>query len=245
MRLIVTRPDPDATRSAESLIRLGHQAILSPMLDVVPARPQVLPAGDFQAVLVTSANAVRTLAGHPERGRLAGAPFLAVGDHTALEARRAGFAARSAGGDAADLVAMAASLCAPEKGPLLWATGESVATDIAAGLAAQGFQVKTAAVYRALMRKRLSDVAAAALADGAADGVLLYSGRSAEAFAAALGAQKLAPLPPDVTVFCLSDACASSLRDLAQGRIVVASRPDQISLFAEVEKAARGSGLPS
>ena len=35
MRLIVTRPEPDATRTARALIRLGHEAILSPMLDIV------------------------------------------------------------------------------------------------------------------------------------------------------------------------------------------------------------------
>ena len=32
MRLIVTRPEPDDDRTGRALIRLGHEAILSPMI---------------------------------------------------------------------------------------------------------------------------------------------------------------------------------------------------------------------
>jgi uroporphyrinogen-III synthase len=238
MRLIVTRPEPDATRSAEALIRLGHQAIVSPMLDIAPVLPKVLPVGDFQAILVTSANAVRALAAHPHRPRLARLPLLAVGDRTALEARRAGFAARSAAGRAEDLVDLAIRLLAPENGPLLYAAGEAMAADIAAMLGARGFAVETAIVYRAAMRPRLAAVAAAALREGIVDGVLLYSARSAQAFAAAVRAEALAPLSPAVMLFCLSEACAAPVRPIAAGPVAVASAPDQIHLFAEVEKAA-------
>src|SRR5262245_45808721 len=99
MRLIVTRPEPDATRTAEALIRLGHVAILSPMLDVANESRVAVPQERFQAVLVTSINAVRTLAGISDRAPITGIPIFAVGDRTALEAKRAGFAtARSADG---------------------------------------------------------------------------------------------------------------------------------------------------
>ena len=49
MRLIVTRPEPDASRTAEALIRLGHVAILSPMLDIVtPVPGATLPESCFR-----------------------------------------------------------------------------------------------------------------------------------------------------------------------------------------------------
>jgi uroporphyrinogen-III synthase len=238
MRLIVTRPEPDATRTAKALIRLGHHAILSPMLDIRPVHPRALPAGDFQAVLVTSANAVRMLAGHTDRQRLAGVTLLAVGDRTALEAKRAGFSARSAGGAVNDLVALAQESCDPARGPLLHVAGEATAGDLVEKLAARGFEVATAVVYRAEPRARLSGVAAAALREGNVDGVLIYSARSAAAFAAALAADSLSPLLAGVALFCISAACAEPLRDHGWGVIAIATQPDQLSLFAEIERAA-------
>jgi uroporphyrinogen-III synthase len=238
MRLIVTRPEPDATRTAEALIRLGHEPILSPMLDIEPVRPQVLPEGDFQAALVTTANAVRILAGHPQRSRLAALPFFAVGDRTALEARRAGFAARSAGGDASDLAALVANACRPADGALLYVAGRSTARDLAGQLASLGFTVETAIVYSAAMRARLAGVAAAALRAGTVDGVLFYSARTAQAFAAAAKADGLTPLSPAITLFCLSPACAAPLAEIAEGQVAVATRPDQLNLFAEIERVA-------
>ena len=74
MRLIVTRPEPDASRTAEALIRLGHER--DPLADAghrARCRGARFRTRQFQAVLVTSSNAVRALAAHPERGRLADA----------------------------------------------------------------------------------------------------------------------------------------------------------------------------
>jgi uroporphyrinogen-III synthase len=247
MRLIITRPEPDASRTARALTSLGHEAILSPMLDIIYDRSARLPETAFQAVLATSRNGVRALSEHRDRARLAALPLYAVGDSTALEARRAGFsAARSASGALDDLAALAAAELEPAAGPLLQIAGEHRAGDLGGHLAALGFVVETAILYRADMRKRLSGVAIQALRDGSADGVLLYSRRSAEAFAAALQADGLAPLAPDVACFCLSDAVAAPLAAVSSGPIRIAERPDQISLFAEVERfeASRRTSAP-
>ena len=37
MRLLVTRPEPDATRQAEKLAARGHEAVLAPLLLIEPA----------------------------------------------------------------------------------------------------------------------------------------------------------------------------------------------------------------
>ena len=140
MQLIVTRPEPDATRTARALIRLGHEAILSPMLDIVTDRNAKIPTRSYQAVLVTSSNAVRALAARPVRPVTVEVPLLAVGDQTALEAKRAGFrAARSAGGALDDLVALVGAELSPAAGPLLYAAGEEQAGDLAGRLEERGF----------------------------------------------------------------------------------------------------------
>ncbi len=245
MRLIVTRPEPDASRTARALIRLGHAAILSPMLDIVTDRDAKIPTRAYQAVLVTSSNAVRALAGRPVRPVTVEVPLLAVGDQTALEAKRAGFAAaRSAGGSLDDLVALVAAELSPAAGPLLYAAGEEQAGDLAGRLGERGFEVETVILYRAEPRARLAQVAEAALKEDAVDGVLLYSKRSAAAFALALRAGGLAPLGDNVACFCLSAAVAEAAARVTGGKVHIAERPDQLSLFAmiEAEEAARAPG---
>lgn len=237
MRLIVTRPEPDATRTARALIRLGHEAILSPILDIVPDARATIPDMPFQAVLVTSSNAVRALAARAEKPFAADLPLFAVGDQTALEAKRAGFtSARSAGGALGDLVALVAATLSPGDGPLIHAAGRDLAGDLAGSLGARGFQVETVTVYRAEPRLRLAGVAEAALKDGSVDGILFHSRRSAAAFGTALAASGLAPLAEKVTCFCLSAAVAEAAAGFSAGRIVIAERPEQLALFAAIER---------
>ncbi len=243
MRLIVTRPEPDASRTADVLVRLGHQPILSPMVDIQSDPHAEIPKKLFQAVLVTSGNAVRALARHPDRPRLADLPLFAVGDQTALEAKRAGFRqARSAGGAVADLAALVGRELDPPAGPLLRVCGDAQAGDLAGPLEeARGFAVDTVVMYHSQTRTRLSPAAAEALKRRQVGGVLLYSPRSASAFARALQAEGLAPLSQAVSCFCLSAAVAAEIKDTTNGPVLCAERPDQISLFATLERQVRRS----
>jgi uroporphyrinogen-III synthase len=239
MRLIVTRPEPDDERTARALIRLGHEAILSPMLDIVPDPKAQVPGGPFQAVVVTSSNAVRALAARADNAVPRSLPLFAVGDQTALEAKRAGFAkARSAGGALDDLVALLAAELAADAGPLLYAAGEVQAGDLAGRMQERGFTVETSVVYGAVPRRHLAGVAGDAIRAENVDGVLLYSQRSTQAFAEALQVAGLAPLSERVTLFCLSAAAAAPLGDVAAGKVLIAEEPNQISLFALIEKEA-------
>lgn len=239
MRLIVTRPEPDDDRTGRALIRLGHEAILSPMLDIVTDPKAAIPQGPFQAVAVTSGNAVRALAERADNAAPRNLPLFAVGDHTALAAKRAGFnQARSAGGALDDLAALIAAQLSPEAGPLLYAAGEVQAGDLAGDMQARGFGVETVVVYRAVPRESLSGVADDALRAGSVDGVLVYSRRGAEAFADAVGAAGLVPFLERVALFCLSESVAEPLKGLTQGRILVAPEPNQLALFSLIESEA-------
>jgi uroporphyrinogen-III synthase len=237
MRLIVTRPEPDDDRSARVLIRLGHEAILCPMLDIVSDPKAPIPRGPLQAVVVTSSNAVRALAARADDAVPRTLPLFAVGDQTALEAKRAAFTrARSAGGNLDDLVALLVAELQADAGPLLYAAGEVQAGDLAKRMQEHGFTVETSIVYRAEPRTHLSGVASDAIKSDSVDGVLLYSQRSAQAFAAALQAAGLAPLSEKVTLYCLSAAVAEPLGEVAAGKVLVAEAPNQISLFALIEE---------
>ena len=77
MRVLLTRPIDDARRSATRLRALGHQAVLSPVIEIV-ALPCVLPRQAFEAVALTSAHAAQFLS-PADIARLASLPAFAVG----------------------------------------------------------------------------------------------------------------------------------------------------------------------
>src|SRR5205085_2447206 len=106
--------------------------------------------------------------------------------------------ARSAGGALDDLLSLAAAELSPDAGPLFYAAGEEQSGDLAGRLTAAGFDVETVILYRTEPRRKLAQVAETALKERTVDGVLLYSRRSAAAFALALRAAGLAPLPSDI-----------------------------------------------
>src|SRR3954452_25423744 len=68
MRLLVTRPEPDATRTAETLRARGHAVLVAPLFSMQSIEAQF--AGSYDGVLMTSANAARALAAHPHAGEL-------------------------------------------------------------------------------------------------------------------------------------------------------------------------------
>ena len=235
MRLLVTRPEPDATRTADALTALGHTPVLCPMLDIVREPPLPLPAG-CQAIAATSANVICALAAHPDVAAIRNLPLFAVGDRSAVEARRAGFtAAQSAGGSLPELCDRIVSDLDPDEGPILYAAGDVRSGDLAAGIGAAGFAVATAVLYRSVARPRLSDAALVALRTGGVDGVLIFSAQSAEAFVAALAADGLSPLPETIAAFAISEQAAAPLAGALRGPVRSAARPDQIALFALLE----------
>ncbi|MFT8326370.1 uroporphyrinogen-III synthase [Gluconobacter oxydans] len=194
----MTRPEPGLSATMAEVRALGWEAVACPMLDITTFEP-VAP-GEFRAVLVTSANALPALRDWP-RDRL----VVAVGAQTAARARQAGFMnVEAADGDARALAAFcrARGIMGPD---VLLASGEGYGVDLARDLGVQRIEV-----YAACKREALPDDAAEALRGGRVDSVLLYSGKTAEAFREALGAEEVTALSA-VRALCLSEAIAARL----------------------------------
>ena len=64
MRLLLTRPEPDAQRTAAALRAQGHDVIIAPLLRIEPAADAEIGAGPWAAILITSANAAHAVATH-------------------------------------------------------------------------------------------------------------------------------------------------------------------------------------
>ncbi|MFD2029936.1 uroporphyrinogen-III synthase [Ancylobacter dichloromethanicus] len=103
MRVLVTRPQPDAQATAARLRQAGHAVMVDPMLAVEALPEARLPAGGFDAVALTSVNGARLLGARVELSALASLPLYAVGRRTAAAAPRAFAEVHIAGGDGAAL----------------------------------------------------------------------------------------------------------------------------------------------
>ena len=180
MRLLLTRPEPDAQRTAAALRAQGHDVITAPLLRIERAADAKIGEGPWAAILITSANAAPAVAAHARVTQLRALPVFAVGRRSAEAMAAAGFAdVTSADGNVNDLARLVVARLQPAA-RLLYLAGEDRSGDLAGDLRTRGFAVETTLIYRAIAVTSLPPAAADALASGI-DGVLHFSRRSAEA----------------------------------------------------------------
>ena len=67
MRLLVTRPEPNAERTAAVLRARGHDVVAAPILRIETLADAALGHGPWAAILLTSTNAASAIARHPRR----------------------------------------------------------------------------------------------------------------------------------------------------------------------------------
>ena len=231
MRVLVTRPESENERSAAQLRQRGHEVVLAPLLRMEAIQTN-LGEGPWVAVIITSINAARAMASHPQLERLKKLPLFAVGGRSAEAARVSGFGnVLSADGDVRDLVRLISEKLPHTELPLLYLAGEDRAADISADLTPEGLVVHTVAVYRAAKSPSFSAEARAALTAGTIDGIMHFSRRSAEAYldcardAHLLGAA-LQPLQ-----YCLSQQVAEPLAAAGAKELRIAARPNEAVLL--------------
>ncbi|KQT35394.1 hypothetical protein ASG29_02075 [Sphingomonas sp. Leaf412] len=204
---LVLRPEPGAAATLARLAAAGIRATAVPLFRIAPVAWS-RPAGTFDALLLTSANALRH--GGDALDAVRDLPVVAVGAATARAAGDAGFAVVATGmSDAAGAIAAAAAW--PR---LLHLAGRE-------RVAMRGV---TAVTVYAADPLALPDGALAAAVDGV---VLLHSPRAAARFAALSQG-----LPRDrIRIAALSDAVARAA-GTGWARIAVAPHPDDAALAA-------------
>ena len=236
MRLLLTRPDADAQRTAAALRALGHEAIIAPLLRIAVTADAEIGSGPWAAILITSAKAAHAIATHTAVTQFHALPVFTVGQRSAQAMAAAGFAdVSSADGGVAELAHLAAARVAPGAS-LLYLAGEDRSGDLAGDLGARGFAVQTAVIYRAVAAASLPRVAAEVLASGI-DGVLHFSRRSAEAYVeAARGTDMLAAALKPVQ-YCISAQVAEPLSRAGAADIRAAPEPSEAALIALIDPA--------
>ena len=99
-RLLVLRPEPGASATVERARERGLDVLPVPLFEIEPLSWEMPHQGDFDALLLTSANAVR--AAGEKLDALRGLPAYAVGEATGRAARDVGLRVTAAGGAGVD-----------------------------------------------------------------------------------------------------------------------------------------------
>jgi len=240
LKVLVTRPAQDARRTIERLAARGIQAIAAPVLEIVPVPDAELPP-EARALLVTSANAAAALSARPDLERLHTIPVYAVGDRTADAMQQAGFARiHSAGGSAADLLALVRKQLKPDGGLIVYPSGRDVAADLEGELRAAGYAAKRVVVYEA---EPLAGLAAETIRELETEGpaaVLLYSPRSAKVFGELVTRAGLSQRLSGLYAVVMSSRVAAAAGECGFRHIFVADAPHESALLATLEELIKG-----
>jgi uroporphyrinogen-III synthase len=227
LRVLVTRPEPGASETADRLTARGFEPVVMPL-----TRTFAVPVTgwDFEAdgVAVTSANAVRFAPPQLlQRFRLA--PCYCVGERTAETARSAGMErVEAASGDGESLARLIAAKM-PEGLRILYLCGQVRRPELEAALASAGFACVTVETYGTVnIEPSAEDLEAAGMADLA----LVYSPMGAHALARLAARPEAAHLLAKTRFVCLSANVARGLGKLGQNRTSVAAHPNEEELLA-------------
>ncbi|MCK5425152.1 MAG: uroporphyrinogen-III synthase [Emcibacter sp.] len=229
MHFLLTRPEEDSQKLAQTLKGLGHLVSITPLLKINYFDQQEINLDNFQSILFTSANGVRAFIRNNQNRSMA---CYAVGDATTTEAKEAGFeAVFSAGGDVNKLADLVIRTLKPQDGSLLHVSGQDTAGNLSGILEDAGFHISREQLYKAAKASVLSETARELITSGKITHIPLYSPRTAKAFAQLIRAAELQGHLTEITALCLSSAVSDVIRSLKWQTILTASQPDQYNLF--------------
>lgn len=220
-RFAVLRPEPGNAATCARLRAGGHDAIALPLFEIVGLPWTPPDPADFDALILTSANAVR--AAGPALARFVRLPVHAVGAATARAATAAGLSVAGSGRD--DAYALLAAATQMGVGRALHLGGRET------GIAAGGIVAASIAVYASEVVPVPHDALAAIIGAVA----LVHSPRAAERLGRLVDDHALNR--HDITIAAISPA-AGRAAGSGWADIIVAAEPKDAAL---VEAAVAGT----
>lgn len=237
-RVLVTRPEPGASRTAAALDAAGIEAIICPFtqtVDLPVSGAAIADAARADAVAVTSAKAL-THAPSALIDALRAKPVFAVGDATAQAAQAVGMGdVRSADGDAIALAGLMESAIAADA-PVAYLCGRVRTGDLERRLSETGRTIALIETYTIQKVSHLTDKIMEALRDDDLDGILLHSGMSARLLAEVIAVTNQIQLIEKKAFFTISDRAGEPLAATADATIIAAPAPRDDALIDTVRR---------
>jgi uroporphyrinogen-III synthase len=218
--LAVLRPEPGNAATVARAVAAGFETLRLPLFAIVPRAWTHPDPADHDALLLTSANAVRSAG---PLGALAALPVVAVGESTAAAARNVGLGVVATGGS--DAAALTALFAAHRLSRVLHLAGEDRGTP-PAGIS------RTETVYAsepvAVTREHLDALTCATS--------LLHSARAARLLAAQLDASAIPRARVAIATFSPAIAAAAGSGWAA---VATAALPTDAALFDAIRALGR------
>ena len=238
MRVLITRPESRAGKTAAKLAELGHDVERLPLFMPVHDRAAIeaAMATPHAAIAVTSAEAVRGLAelGSALAPHLA-TPIFAVGKATAHAARAAGFqnvdASIGGGAELASLVLTHYAAAGRPSQPILYLAGEKRMGRFEKLLAENDLQYVVAETYHMEPIRYSLERQQAMLVTTKADAVFFFSREAANAFFALDVFQQSHEAIRKTLFLCLSRNIAEAVPEELKNSAVVSDNPDEDELI--------------
>lgn len=229
--VLVTRAEPGASRTCETLQALGY-APVNAATAVIGFFSAALDLAPGEAIALTSPNGAQAAARLTPRRD---APVYTVGAATADAARALGFKdITSADGDGA---ALAELICALGCKDVVHVRGKDQAFDLVGALGDAGVRARGLVAYGAEPVSDLSAAARTALSQGAA--VLIHSAKGAERLQALAEQAGLADRLAAARLIAISQSAAAPLRSAGARSVSIAETPDETALLAALSNALR------
>ncbi|TPI52757.1 uroporphyrinogen-III synthase [Mesorhizobium sp. B3-1-7] len=230
VRVLVTRPEPGASRTARRLETLGFRPILLPLTETRTLPAEATVGAESVAVAVTSANAVRHAPG-ALIAALASLPCHAVGKRTAEACRAAGFFSVTEGpGDAEALSdAIAGGLAGKA---IVYLCGRVRFPVFERRLAAAAVHVQAIETYDTTGVDYGDADVVARLSRQPVEAALLYSAKASAALVDLATRPALRHLFGKTEFLALSARVAEPLQGIVRQPIRIASKPEEDALLA-------------
>lgn len=234
MRVVVTRPEISAARTAERLKRMGHDPVLLPLSNAVHHHQLAADAlaSPHSALIVTSAEALRALADIGSPAQIdRNIRLFAVGEKTAAAAKAVGFVNIHTGhGDGAGLADLIASKLENPDPPPLYLAGKPRAGSLEIRLEDLGLPVRVAEIYEMIPVDHRPEEIDERLRSRPPHAVLLYSRENAVRFFQIIEQQAVAL--PETAFLCISTRTADAVPAAFRPRVRIAETPDETALLA-------------
>jgi uroporphyrinogen-III synthase len=232
IRVLVTRPEPGATRTAQRLQSLGYEAITLPLSKTVGLNPKLFES-QFDAVIATSAQAFLHL---PTRlaAQASGTPTFVVGKATAAAARDAGFQRVSVAGNDVDGLLSTLKDALHTDTRIVYLCGKIRRPDLEHALGAQRVYLDIVEVYDTELVSYSTDKLER-LSAIPFNVVLVTSVTNADALVQLFASPKMKQASDKSLFICLSQRIAVRLERANLSRIMVCSAPDEDAMMAMVQ----------
>lgn len=239
MRVLVTRPEPGASRTASRLRALGHEPVILPLFEaqVTASVEDLRPANQIGGLIATSARAFLVFGGNTAPAAYLELPVHAVGPATAQAARDAGFMdVHEGAGSARDLASALTGLSgkAGHGSGLLYLAGLPRKPVLEAALTAAGLPFEVLETYRMDQISYPTDSVFLNLLSPAPDAVLFYSTNAALCFCSIVSAKNLDESLQSTCLVCLSPEITGAFPEDWTARVLSADHPDEDSLLASL-----------